>query len=147
MRRVLIGIGNPLRGDDGVGPAVVAALAALAPSDLELRISSGDPFDLISAWTGADQVVVIDAAQTGQAPPGTIHSWDRRPATPSAPVGSHGLGLAEAIAISDALGHTPREFVILAVEVDDVGFGGQLSPAVAGALPELCRTAQLALHA
>jgi len=145
--RIVIGIGNPLRGDDGIGPALVADLAADPPSEVELRVSGGDPFDLITAWTGAGHAVVVDAAQTGQAPPGTIHRWERRLTPGVAHVGSHGLGLAEAIAISDVLGRTPREFVVLAVEVGSVGFGATLSAEVARALPELRRAAELALRA
>jgi len=137
--RVVIGIGNPFRGDDGIGPALIAELAELALPDSVLRVSTGDPFDLIAAWAGADHVVVVDAAHTGQVPPGTIHHWERRQAAQVArtQVGSHGLGLPDAIAISDALGLTPAELVILAVEIGDVRFGTTLSPEVARALLEL----------
>ena len=145
-RRVLIGIGNRLRGDDGVGPALVADFAANASSDVELRVSSGDPFDLITAWTGADRVVVVDAAHTGRAVPGTVHRWDAGLGAATTNAGTHGIGLAEAVAISNALGRTPHALVILAVEVAEVGFGTVLSPEVARALPELRRVAELLLN-
>jgi hydrogenase maturation protease len=144
--RRIIGVGNPLRGDDGVGPAVIAELATAAPPGVSLHLSSGDPFDLISTWTGADHVVVIDAARTGRIPAGTVQRWAGRPPA-GTHVASHGLGLGEAVALSDALGCMPPDLVILTVEVGDVAVGRSLSPEVERALPGLRRAAVSAVSA
>ena len=63
LRRVLVvGIGNPDRGDDAVGPAVVQVLAERLPDDVLMRTRSGNMLALIDDWAGFDAVVCIDAA-------------------------------------------------------------------------------------
>ena len=48
----VIGVGNPDRGDDAIGPMVAARLAARVGPDLEIVVSTADPSRLIDRWTG-----------------------------------------------------------------------------------------------
>ncbi|MBN8636246.1 MAG: hydrogenase maturation protease, partial [Anaerolineae bacterium] len=59
---LIIGVGNPQRGDDGVGLAAARLVRAALP-DADVRESAGDPADLIELWTTttAPTVYVIDA--------------------------------------------------------------------------------------
>ncbi|NWG01071.1 MAG: hydrogenase maturation protease, partial [Thermoanaerobaculaceae bacterium] len=73
MRRILIiGFGNSLQGDDGVGPAVVARLAA-CPLPPGVRVVEGgtDSLRLPQLWEGEEEVWVVDAVTSG-ATPGTL---------------------------------------------------------------------------
>jgi hydrogenase maturation protease len=78
---VVVGVGNPYRGDDGIGPAVLdrlerAGLGAGGAAGVTLVPSDGEPTRLIEAWEGAAVAVVVDAVRTGAAPVGTVHRWE-----------------------------------------------------------------------
>jgi len=136
-----VGVGNPMRRDDGVGPAVIDRLRTCSdlPSTVELLILDGEPTRLIDAWHGRERVVVIDATQSGD-PPGTIHRLD--PAIVDIPPGrhdrsSHGAGVETAIDLATALDRLPEDLVILGVEPAELNLGTGLSPSVDRALSEL----------
>jgi hydrogenase maturation protease len=149
MSSVVIGVGNPFRGDDGVGPAVAARIEEQHLPGVRVVFSDGEPSGLIEAWSGAGLAVIVDAlhgSPAGRAPcPGRIHrvtpaSLDARPGPGGAAAGSsagssHGLGLPHAFRLGRALGREPRRAVIIAVEVADVRPGPGLSAAVAAAVP------------
>ena len=133
-RIVLIGVGNPWRGDDGVGRVVVEAAAA-GLVDAEVIESDGEPARLVDAWTGAGVAVVVDAVRSG-APPGTVHTWAGEAALPVAPAspGTHALGVAEAIALGRAVGRLPRRLVVVGIEAAETSAGQGLSPPVTDAV-------------
>src|ERR1043165_8817449 len=73
-RVVVIGVGNPFRRDDGVGPAVVEALRDHVPDGTVLAVSDGEPSRMLDLWHGADTVVVVEAVRTHPAWPGRLHT-------------------------------------------------------------------------
>ncbi|HSD66944.1 MAG TPA: hydrogenase maturation protease [Vicinamibacteria bacterium] len=131
MRRVLIGVGNPERGDDGAGRAVARRLAARVDRAFEVRESSGEAASLMDAWTGFDEVVLVDACR-GAGPPGSVHRFGPvdvgRVATLHA--STHSLGVAAAIGLARALGTLPERLVIYAIEAGRCAEGEGLSPEV-----------------
>ena len=101
--------------------------------------SDGEPSRLLDAWAGARLAIVVDAVRPGGDAPGQIHRFaDDCPAgcTPGS-ASTHGLGIAEAIALGQALDRLPERLVIFAVEAEDTGYGEHLSQSVTAALPEL----------
>jgi hydrogenase maturation protease len=140
-RVVLIGVGNPWRGDDGVGRAVVDVAAGRLKPDVEVVEADGEPSRLIDAWTDVDLAVVVDAVRSG-AEPGTIHVWrDNSELAHSAPsTGSHALGVADAIALGGALRRLPRTLVVVGVEVGETSAGHGLAAAVAAKLDDAAHT-------
>ncbi|MGZ4506242.1 MAG: hydrogenase maturation protease [Blastococcus sp.] len=135
----VIGVGNEFRRDDGVGPAVVALLDSCRLPGVRVVATDGEPTALLEAWSGVDLAVVVDAVRCDPSLPGRLHRTDLR-SPPTAPAGrasSHGLGLHEALRLARALDRTPPRIVAYLVEVDDVGFGRQLSPAVSAAVPRV----------
>jgi len=57
---LVIGLGNPLRGDDGVGIWIAEQIAAADwPDVMVLAIESGEPTQLIEAWAGATRVSLV----------------------------------------------------------------------------------------
>jgi hydrogenase maturation protease len=135
-RAVVIGVGNPFRRDDGVGPAVLDALRAsgTVPETVRLVDSDGEPTRTLLAWDGADTAVVIDAVRTG-AVPGTVHRFDpdELPETGRSG-GSHALGPGEAVLLGRATGRIPARLVLIGVEVEDTAMGVGLTDRVASAL-------------
>lgn len=134
---LVLGLGNPDRGDDGVGARVAAALAGRLPAGVQLRSRTGDMLSLIDDWSGFDSVVVVDAAAP-MGHPGRIHRLDpERDALPASPgaASSHALGLPDALALARALGDAPGTMIVLAVEGAGFEAGAPLSDDVAAAVP------------
>lgn len=128
---VVIGVGNPLRGDDGVGLAIAARLAAGLPEGVRVERCEQEPSRLIDAWSGADAAVLVDAVSSGS-PPGTIHRFDATDAPVPAGVfrsSTHAFGLSDAIELSRALGSLPRRVVVYGVEGADFSAGAKLTAA------------------
>jgi hydrogenase maturation protease len=125
---LVIGLGNPLRGDDGIGPAVIEALRPARGAAVTLLESSGHDLTERMASEAFDRIIVIDAANLGR-PPG---AWQRLTADRLASTGgaglTHGMGLVGAIHLLTALGLEPEApIVIYAVQPAAVGWGPGLS--------------------
>ena len=145
MTRTLIaGIGNPDRGDDGVGPAVIAALTDRLADGTRAIPLRGDLLPLLDAWSQAERIVLVDACADRGAP-GRIHRL-RNPGAeelpPEAPTSSHALGMAETLALARALaepGAAAPDVVVYAIEGACFDFGASLSPPVAAAIEPLAK--------
>ncbi|MFJ9712751.1 hydrogenase maturation protease [Streptomyces sp. NPDC101234] len=138
-RVVVIGVGNPLRGDDGIGPAVVEALRGRVPDDTVLAVSDGEPARLLELWRDAHTVIVVEALRTHPARPGELHTLTPAQAAghTRATASTHAFGLGDCMALAEALCRMPPELVVHAMEVADIGLGERLSDAVRSALPGL----------
>lgn len=138
MTVLILGIGNPFRRDDGVGPWVAHRLAAAGWPAQE---HSGEGAGLMDLWDGASHVAVVDALQSG-ATPGTVRRFDA--VTQTLPSGlfrysSHLFGLAEAIETARVLGRLPPVLIVYGVEGADFAFGEGLSPAVSAGAQAVLR--------
>jgi hydrogenase maturation protease len=140
--RIVIGVGNEFRRDDGVGPRVVAELTGdLAGA--ELRVTDGEPGRLLDLWAGVALAVVVDAVHAPDHPPGTWFEVCADAPEPPA-TGTHGAGLGTAVALGRALGRLPHRLVVLAVCGSEFGFGAGLSAPVEAAIaPVAARVRQL----
>ncbi|MDR3472940.1 MAG: hydrogenase maturation protease [Devosia sp.] len=142
MRALVVGFGNPDRGDDAAGPLVVRALAGrIAARVLEAH---GDALALIDEWRGAEALVLIDAAAP-MGCPGRIHSVDIAAADlpRDLSVGStHAFGLPEAVALSRRLGSLPPRAMVYAIEGVRFDPGAPVSPEVAGAIADVAARVQ-----
>jgi hydrogenase maturation protease len=137
--RLLIGVGNPLRGDDGAGRAVARRLAARNDCALVVRESSGEATSLMNEWTGFDDVVVVDACR-GAGSPGSVHNFGPEELGRVATLqhaSTHSLGVAAAIGLARALGTLPSRLVIHAIEAGHCREGKGLSPEVDRAVDEV----------
>lgn len=136
MPALVIGLGNPDRGDDAVGVQVARRVAAerLDVHVLELD----DPSEALDAWAATDTVIVADAVSSG-GNPGDIHVVDAvartLPAGSWAAGGTHALGLAAVVELGRALGRQPTRLVLIGVEAGRFDHGAPMSDAVAAAVP------------
>lgn len=134
---LIIGLGNSLRGDDGVGPAVVERLRRRLGRHPSIRLVASDGSDLAEELAAAvdDQVIVVDAADLRLAPGAWARlSADRLLRRPEGEPGpTHALSLAEAIDLLAVLGLRPRSLEVFAVQ-----------PVRAGWEPGLTRPVELA---
>lgn len=133
----VIGIGNPYRGDDAVGWIVAQQIAAQRAKKVETLTLSGEGAGLIEAWADRATVVLVDAVQAGQQP-GTIYRFDAGKENVPArffQYSSHAFSLAEAVALSQALGQLPDSLIIYGVEGEQFAQGQPLCEAVQAAVP------------
>jgi hydrogenase maturation protease len=139
----VVGVGNPERGDDAAGPAVVARLEGRLPTGARTVVCSGaDPGTLIDAWQGAVAAVLIDAVVSG-AEPGRVTVFDvtESPLPPDVrPASTHALGAAAAIELARALDRLPRTLLVVGIEAQSFDAGAPLSKGVAAAIDEAAGT-------
>jgi hydrogenase maturation protease len=133
----IICCGNPERGDDGAGALVAGGLR---DAGVEAEIRSGEALDLIEAWSGADNVVVVDSVETG-APLGTLWLWDGRKATfpTDQSASTHGLGVSAAIRLARVLGRLPERLQVYGIEGRRFEPGTEVSPEVKLAVEQVVR--------
>ena len=100
---LLIGVGSDFRSDDMVGILIARRLSELMRPGLEVVEHHGEGSGLMELWEGYRRVIVVDAAQSGTAPTGTLHDFDVIAAPLPAKFlhySSHLFGLAEAIELA-----------------------------------------------
>jgi hydrogenase maturation protease len=128
---IVVGVGNPWRGDDAAGLAVARRVGGLA---LE-----GDGTGLLDVFLAHDRVAVVDASSSG-AEPGTVGKYDARARPLPAwqlRSSTHAFGVADAIELARTLGRLPRTLEVYAIEGRDFSLGRSLSPPVAAAVDGL----------
>jgi len=137
---LILGIGNYLLGDEGVG---VHAIRGLEKEDLppSVRLVDGGTggFHLLSFFSDYDPIVMIDATMDG-APPGTVRLLEPRFASdfPRA-LSAHDIGLRDLIEAAALLAPLPKIYLIT-VSIEALqNMRTELTPAVARSLPHLTR--------
>jgi hydrogenase maturation protease len=130
VSRLVIGLGNPYRGDDAAGIAVTARLHRC-----QVVQSLTGSFELIDAWAGFDEVVIVDATVSNEEP-GTVLRFDavRQPLPAGTFASAHTIGVAETVEMARTLGRLPERMVVYGIEAGDLSEGTSMSPAVAEAV-------------
>jgi len=135
---LVIGLGNDQRGDDGSGLEVARTLRPRLAGRARVEECASEGIALLDLWRDADEVLVVDAVVSGGVP-GTVHRIEAGDGfTPGfhTATSTHGLSLAEAVALGRGLGCLPRHLVVYGIEVDQLEVGSGLSSPVARAVRE-----------
>jgi hydrogenase maturation protease len=150
-KTLVVGLGNPILTDDGIGIHVVRQLAARWDGDgVEFAEASVGGLRLLELIAGCDRLVLVDAIQTPDGTPGQIHRLAAGDLRSSLHAGStHDFTFRGALAWGRQVGLAlPADdaITIIAVEAEDVlTFGEALTPAVAAAVPHAAALALTAL--
>ncbi|MGQ9466463.1 MAG: hydrogenase maturation protease [Anaerolineae bacterium] len=139
-RCLILGLGNPLRGDDGVGPRVVAELLRRGLPDGVAAVDGGTGgLDLLHLLEGWERVVIVDAAILGRNPGEFLRfaPEEAHLVRSLASLSSHTVGLADALALARALGQKLPDIVIYGVQPERMDWEEGLSPALEAALPQI----------
>lgn len=136
MTTVVLGLGNVLLSDEGIGVKSVERMVAdpRVPADVTLIDGGTLGLELLSCAAGAERMLVLDTVDVDAAP-GTVVRITREDlgATPGG--GSvHQLGVTDLLSALRLMGAEPSEVVILGVQPESLALGTTLSPAVAAAL-------------
>lgn len=146
MKYLLVGYGNPLRGDDGVGPVVAEGFLAevetlMGPAAGEVKVVAVPQLlpELAELFAEVERVVLVDASRGDQ--PGTVRVRRVEPSTADGEPMIHAYDPATLAAWAGRLyGRTPTVHVI-AVGAESFAFGQGLTADVAAVVPEVMQTA------
>lgn len=139
MKTLVLGLGNPILSDDGVGLRVAAELKGrLDQQETTVVETSMAGLSLLDTLAGYDRAIIIDAIQTVEGKPGQIYrlhpevfNSTRHTASP------HDVNFATALELGNRLGLAlPQQIVIFAIEVADATtFSEECTPDVRRAIP------------
>jgi hydrogenase maturation protease len=140
---LVLGLGNPILGDDGVGWKVakdVQARLANLPADVEVDFASLGGLSLMERMLGYQYVILVDCMETGDAPIGTVRSFPLSElANPTAghSASAHDTSLHTALEAAQTMGAPiPSRVDVVTVEArTSFEFSEQLSPEIAAAVP------------
>jgi hydrogenase maturation protease len=139
---IVIGVGNLLRRDDGLGVHALRRLrdAGAAPPGVELLDGGTAGLMLLPHIAGARRAIAIDAVDVG-APAGTLVrlAGDEIPAGLADGRMPHGVGLLDLLGAARLTGTWPEELVLHGAQPASTGLGTELSAPIAACLDELVR--------
>jgi len=141
MKTIILGLGNPILSDDGVGNRVAQELEdkVAQRQDVAVMETSLSGLSLIDLLAGYDKAIIVDAIQTKGGKAGRIYRLapdafnnTRHASSP------HDVNFATALELGNKLGIAmPKQIVIYAIEVTDTStFGEKFTPQVKKAIPK-----------
>ena len=136
MRTAIVGVGNLLMKDEGIGVHVAHALQQMSlPPDVEV-LDCGTSIDTGFLVEAFDRLVVIDAVKGGE-PPGTLYRFHLDEITQEQLLlSAHGLGLDQALRAADR-GEHPQEVIVIGIEPWEIGWGLELTPELSKKIPAI----------
>jgi hydrogenase maturation protease len=139
-RTVVLGLGNLLMADDGVGLIALARLEEewFVPRDVELVDGGTWGMNLLPVIEKADRVIFLDAIDLGD-PPGTLIRLEDEeiPRFLGVKLSPHQIDLREVLALAELRGTLPGELVALGIQPARVELSTTLSPVVEARLDHL----------
>lgn len=139
VKVLVLGVGNPILSDDGVGIHVARELKKRSIPGVDVEELAASGLELLDVVRGYDKVVIIDAILTTNGTPGELYILEEKDFEKSIHGSSpHGINIATALALGRKLvpNEMPKEVVFFAVEAEDlVNVSERLTPKVAKALP------------
>ena len=135
----VLGLGNVLMGDDGLGPAVVRAFEAeyVVGPGVEVTDLGTPGLDLLPWLADVERVILIDTVKS-DLPPGTLRLYDKADIVRHAPfsrIGPHDPGVKEALLALEFAGRAPREVTLIGIVPQHAGMSTELSQPVREAVP------------
>lgn len=140
MKTLILGVGNILLSDEGLGVRAVEELRKgyTFPQGVELMDGGTLGLDLLYFMESFDRLLLIDAV-LGGSPPGTLYKFrDNEVRTYfRKKVSAHELGIQEVLGLAEIRGKKPKEMVLIGMEPESLDISLELSPTVKGNMPVL----------
>lgn len=138
QRTLVVGVGNPILGDDGVGIHVLRELARRPAEGVEYREASLSGLELAESLRGFERVIIIDAVKTAGGKPGDMYMLRPCDIPTLHGISPHDLDFSTALELSGRFGGMPDVIDICAIEVRQVTeFTEELTPQVRSAMPRI----------
>jgi hydrogenase maturation protease len=137
---LIIGLGNPLRGDDGIGVHVAQSLAEQTlPEGAEVVDGGTRGLELVNLMEGRQRVILVDAAHMDRSPGEFVRFTldEARLLGEDQHLSIHAAGLRDALLLAQVLQALPDEVVIYGVQPANLNWDDDLSPKVRAAIPQI----------
>jgi len=141
VKTLVLGVGNPILSDDGVGIHVARALKGRRLPGVEIEELPASGLELLDCVLGYDVVIIIDSIKTEGGRPGDFYELEEKDFERTVHGASpHGINIATALALGRRIApdRMPRKVIFVAVEAADlVNVSERLTPQVEARLPEI----------
>ena len=140
MKKLVLGIGNPILGDDGVGFHVINALESNPPAgDITFSAVDVSGLSLLDYLVGYDEVIIVDAIMTEGGKPGSVYRLGLEHFQPSKhTISPHDTDLPTALKLGEMMQlKIPKKISIVAIEIPQVHeFSKQCTDEVDNSIPK-----------
>lgn len=141
MKTIVLGVGNVLLSDEGVGVRVVEELVKRyeIPNDVEVIDGGTLGLNLLYFLDDVDRLLVVDALLGGK-PPGSLYKFKGDQVKAyfrGKKLSAHHIGLQEVLSVIELTGKAPKEIVVIGVEPESFDVSLELSPSVKKVLERL----------
>jgi len=130
---LVLGIGNLVMSDDGVGVVVVQRLQReyRLPGYVDVMDGGTLGLDILPRLEGIERLIVVDAVETGKEPGTCVRlTGEELPIALETKISPHQMGLKDLLSVARLMGHFPQEMVLIGVQPGDIEIGTELTPAV-----------------
>ena len=131
---LILGIGNLVMSDDGVGVVVVQRLQReyRLPPQVDVMDGGTLGLDILPRLEGIERLIVVDAVETGGKPGTCVRlAGDDIPLALETKISPHQMGLKDLLTVALLMGHAPREMVLVGIQPGSIEMGTDLTPDVA----------------
>jgi hydrogenase maturation protease len=139
-KTIIIGVGNPFRGDDGIGSAIIKILRTENSQNFVLVDGGTDGLALLDQLAEYEKAIIIDAVQMLEIP-GIVKSFTPAEAKikiKSDVLSTHGFGLAEMLKLADEL-NIKTKITIIGIQPKNIDFGEGLSDEIKTQIPQILK--------
>ena len=135
---LILGIGNLLLSDEGVGIRVIENLMNnyTIPESIEITDGGTMGIELLPWIEGRTHIIIVDAVRSDN-PPGSIIRIDNVPGFFKDRISPHQIGITDVLAIASISDTLPSEVVLIGIEPESLSGGLELSGTVAGKIDEI----------
>jgi hydrogenase maturation protease len=141
MKRLILGLGNEILTDDGIGLKIVSDLQKTnTEPGLDFRTSALGGLELLDIIRDYDEVIIVDAMKTGQVPPGTVQTFVPEDFRDTLHLSNlHDIGFLTALELGKRTGlEIPCSIRIIGVEIiEDQVFSEKFSPVITRMYPDI----------
>ena len=140
MRIIVLGVGNTLLSDEGIGVRAIEKLQFdyLLPPEVVVIDGGTTGMEMLEDLSNADHIIIIDAVRGGKAPASIIRLvGEQVPVFFKTKLSPHQIGLSDVLATLAFIGEQPGGVTIYGVEPVSLETGMALTPQVEARLPEL----------
>lgn len=149
MRKVVLGIGNILNNDEGLGVRAVKRLdsqTGMADPDLELLDGGVLGLNLLMVVEECSHLLILDSVDSGK-PPGTVIELSREeiPLFACMKLSQHQVTFQQVLGLAKVRDKLPEHLHLIGIQPKDISIGMEISPEVEASLPLMVERAKMKL--
>lgn len=130
---LVLGVGNLVMGDDGVGVRVVQRLQSEYRMPVHVEIMDGGTLglDILPRLDGVGRLLMVDAVETGHGPGTCVRlAGEEIPLVLENRISPHQMGIRDLLGVARLIGNLPQEIVLIGVQPGNIEMGTELTPDV-----------------